>query len=323
MVHLGAIKFHVQNKNYDMGKKRKYPGSYNFFGKQIYVEVNRGNLTSIGSTVQLKIKDTHNTYDLLPQAKIFICFSSNTLEYVLHVQNELLLENLNPHQQVEWIPLAWNVLPPINTRGTSSNAQDIINTYIEKADHIVFIVKDYVADGLRTEWSKFSNHSNGKTVHLGIFANQNEQKVHNELDPLKQIVYFSFKDFNDILLHLKKEIHTEVILTGNEQKLQFVRTKEQLVCLQEHMKEQLVEFKREKANPRIIFRTEELINIIDKKGTEILKKNRKSHLTTPELIELKPVVKPIPTLTTIRHLPNLSLGKGGKGIHIKGVGKIK
>lgn len=306
-----------------MRQKRKYRGAYNLFGRQIYLEVSRGNLTSIGPKVQLKVKDTQNTYELLPQSKIFICFSSNTSEDVLRVQNELLLENLNPYQEIEWIPMAWNVLPTINARGTSYNAQDVINTYIEKADHIVFIVKDYIADGLKIEWSKFSNFSNGKIVHLGIFANNNEQKLHNELDPLKQIIHFSFRDFRDILLHLKKEIHPEVILSGNEQKLQFVQTKEQLLSLQTCMKEQLDEFKREKVNHRIISGMEELINTIDKNGTKIIIKNRNYRLTTPGLIRLGSVVKPAPVLVTTPHSPNSNIVKGTKSFMTNGVIKSK
>lgn len=304
-----------------MSKNTKYPGAFRIFGRTINIEVSRGYLTSIGDTVNLKVKGTQNKYRLLPQGRIFICFSGNTSEEVHRIQNELLLENLDPCQAIEWIPMGWNVLTPINEIGTTSNAQDVINTYIRKADHIVFVVKDAVGEGLRIEWDKFSKLSQTKTIHLVIYDNENRFKVHNELDPLKQITHFPYKDYKDILLYLKAKIHQQATLTGNEQKLQFVQTQEQLSQLQIGIKRQLTVLKVENVDPKIIIGMEKLIHTIDKKGTDILVKNKINLSNQPVLIKLDPVVRQTPVLIPKRPIPQM--GRSNKSKQIKGIRKTK
>lgn len=272
-----------------MGKRNRTPGSYRLFGKDLLVEVNRGRLTSLGPAVHLKVKDSQNTYELLPQGRIFICFSANTAEVVHRIQNELLLENISPNQAVEWIPMVWEVLTPIHECGTIYNAQDTINSYIDKADHIVFVVKDFVADGLKIEWDKFARKPSEKTIHLCIYANENEMKVHETLDPLKQNIHFPYTDHKDILLYLKSKIHPKAELTGKERKLHFVKTKEQLDELQTSLRMQTTIFKRENVNPQIIHGMEKLIESIDKKGPEILMKNANLPITQPVIIKLNSV----------------------------------
>lgn len=309
-----------------MGKNKKYPGSFRIFGRTINLEVSRGNLTSIGDAVNLNVKGTKSKYRLLPQGKVFICFSDNTSEEVHRVQNELLLENLDPCQAIEWIPMAWNVLTPINTIGTSNSAQDVINTYIQKADHIVFVVKDNPGEGLKIEWNKFSKLSQNKTIHLAIYDNENRLKVHDELDPLKQITHHPYNDYKDILLHLKAKIHPQATLTGNEQKLHFVQTPEQMSQLQIGIKRQLAVLKKEDVDPNIIIGMEKLIHTIDKKGSYILMRN-KNHssnlqiLNQPILIKLDPVVSP-----TSKFIPGNSrfqIGRSNKGKQIKGIRRTK
>ncbi len=297
-----------------MSKNKKPLGSIRLFGRTINYEVNRGTLTSIGDTVSLEVKGAKNKYHLLPQGKIFICFSGNTSEYVRRVQNELLIENLDPSQAIEWVPMAWNVLTPINTIGTAYNAQDVINTYIEKADHIVFIVKDDVADGLRTEWEKFSKLSSNKTIHLFIYDNENRFKIHNVLDPLKQFVHSPYMDYKDILLYLKAKVHPQAILTGNERKLHFVQTQEQLTILQIGMKQQLEVLKREKINPKIILGIETLIHSIEENGPEILMKNNTNAIKQPALIKLVPTIPILPI--TVKAIQSVT-GTGGKFKHYK------
>lgn len=304
-----------------MGKNTKYPGSFRLFGRTINIEVSRGNLTSIGETVNLKVNGVQNKYRLLPQGRIFICFSGNTSEEVHRVQNELLLENLDPCQAIEWIPMAWNVLTPINEIGTTSNAQDVINTYIQKADHIVFVVKDTVGEGLRIEWDKFSKLSQTKAIHLVIYDNENRFKVHNVLDPLKQITHLPYKDYKDILLYLKAKIHPQATLTGNEQKLHFVQTQEQLSQLQIGIKRQLAVFKKADADPKIIIGMEKLIHTIDKKGPDILVKNRINLSNQPVRIKIDPVVRPIPVLLPKRPIPQIGINNKGK--QIKGIRRTK
>lgn len=304
-----------------MGKNKKYPGSFRLFGRTINLEVSRGNLTSIGDIVNLNVKGAQSKYRLLPQGRIFICFSGNTSEEVHRVQNALLLENLDPCQAIEWIPMAWNVLTPINQMGTSSNAQDVINTYIQKADHIVFVVKDNAGDGLKIEWDNFSKQNQNKTIHLVIYDNENRFKVHNELDPHKQITHHAYKDYKDILLYLKAKVHPQATLAGNEQKLHFVQTHEQLSQLQITIKRQLAVLKIENADPKIIIGMEKLIHIIDKKGPDILMKNKISPSYKPVLIKLDSVVRPTPVLIPKRSMPQI--GKSNKGKQIKGIGRTK
>lgn len=304
-----------------MGKNNKYPGSFRLFGRTINLEVSRGNLTSIGETVNLNIKGAQNKYRLLPQGRIFICFSGNSSEEVHRVQNELLLENLDPCQAIEWIPMAWNVLTPINTIGTSSKAQDVINTYIQKADHIVFVVKDSAGEGLKIEWDYFSKLSLNKTIHLVIYDNENRLKVHDELDPLKQITHHPYKDYKDILLYLKAKVHPQAILTGNEQKLHFVQTQKQLSQLQTSIKRQLTVLKKEDADPKIIIEMEKLIHTIDKKGSDILISNKTYSSNLPILIKLDSVVRPTPSFQQGR--PTLQIGRNNKGKQIKGVRRTK
>ena len=289
MAHHGNINSAVRN---NMGKNKKNPGSFRIFGRTINLEVSRGNLTSIGDTVNLNVKGAQKKYRLLPQGKIFICFSGNTSEDVHRVQNELLLENLDPCQAIEWIPMAWNVLTPINTIGTSNSAQDVINTYIQKADHIVFVVKDNAGEGLKIEWDNFSELSQNKTIHLFIYDNENRFKVHDELDPKKQITHTPYKDYKDILLYLRAKIHPKAILTGNEQKLHFVQTSAQMSQLQISIKHQLTVLKRENADPQIIIGMEKLIHTIDKKGPDILMKNKNNSLNQPVLIKVDSVIRP-------------------------------
>lgn len=304
-----------------MGKNNKYPGSFSLFGRTINREVRRGSLTSIGEIVNLNVKGAQSKYRLLPQGRIFICFSGNSSEEVLRVQNELLLENLDPCQAIEWIPMAWNVITPINTIGTSSKAQDVINTYIQKADHIVFVVKDRAGEGLKIEWDKFSKLSLNKTIHLLIYDNENRFKVHDELDPLKQITHHPYKDYKDILLYLKAKVHSQAILTGNEQKLHFVQTPEQLSQLQTSIKRQLTVLKKEDADPKIIVGMEKLIHTIDKKGPDILIRNKTYYSSQPILIKLDSVIRPTPTFQSGK--PTLQIGRNNKGKQIKGVRRTK
>lgn len=304
-----------------MGKKKKIPGCYSFWGRRFNIEVNRGQLTSLGPTVRLKVKDSQNTYDLLPQGKIFICFSRNTSEIVHRVQNELLLENLNPHQSVEWIPMVWEVLTPLNAYGTDYSAQEIINTYIDKADHIVFIVKDSVGDGLKSEWDKYGRMSKDKTIHLCIYANENEMKVHKTLDPMGKNIHFPYSDFKDIIMYLKSRIHPKAELTGNEQKLHFVQTKEQLYQLRDNLRKQTSAFKREKVDPRIILGMERLIESIDKKGPEILIRNVSANILQPAIIKVNPLdVTKLP-LTRVCVIPSKEGKKGHKVSGFKHVPK--
>lgn len=304
-----------------MGKNTTYPGAFRFLGRTINIEVSRGYLTSIGDTINLKVKGTQNKYRLLPQGRIFICFSGNTSEEVHRVQNELLLENLDPCQAIEWVPMAWNVLTPINEIGTTSNAQEVINTYIQKADHIVFVVKDTVGEGLKIEWDKFSKLSQTKTIHLVIYDNENRFKVHNDLDPLKQITHLPYKDYKDIMLYLKAKIHPQATLTGNEQKLHFVQTQEQLSQLQIGIKRQLAVLKVENADPKIIIGMEKLIHTIDKKGTDIIVRNKINLSNQPVLIKLDPVVRQTPVLLPKRPIPQM--GRSNKSKQIKGIRRTK
>lgn len=108
------------------------------------------------------IKSRTGNFRLLPQGRIFICFSGNTSEEVLSVQNELLLENLRPDQIVEWQPMAWNAVGNISTFGEVGNAQNAIDKFADNADHIVFVVKDEIYEGLLHEWELWTSCPQGK-----------------------------------------------------------------------------------------------------------------------------------------------------------------
>ncbi len=253
-------------------KKKRHPGTYNVFGKKFNIEVKCGKVTRFGNDLNLYLKDNKDPYKLVPQVNVFICFSGNTSDEVLRVQNELLIRNLYPNQKIEWIPIAWNAIPEINAFGTDKTAQQIINTSISEADYIFFVIKDIIGKGIKEEWEIFGKHPNGKGVYLCIFDNDNTQKIHEELDPLNQIVYSPYKDYKDILLKIRDIEYAQLDLLKLGDKLKFVRTREQLVDIQNILINQLKELKQNNGDQNIIFKIKNLKEYIDKNGDNIINK---------------------------------------------------
>lgn len=189
------------------------------------------------------IKSRTGNFRLLPQGRIFICFSGNTSEEVLSVQNELLLENLRPDQIVEWQPMAWNAVGNISTFGEVGNAQNAIDKFADNADHIVFVVKDEIYEGLLHEWELWTSCPQGKKIYLFIYDNDNKKKIHDKLDSSKNIIYFPYKSSSDILVRLLREIQPELELSLENHKLSFVRTTSALKTYARCLKARINELK--------------------------------------------------------------------------------
>lgn len=133
-----------------------------FASNLVYVKV--GTLEDDGTNCRLKT--SHRDYKLLPQGKLFICFSSNCSDYVLHTKNSLLLENLKSNQLIDWQTTAWNVAGHIDTFGKKYKAKNAIDKFAANADHIIFVVKDLIYKGLEHEWKHWTSHSQNKHIHL-------------------------------------------------------------------------------------------------------------------------------------------------------------
>lgn len=243
-------------------------------------------------------------YFLLPQGKIFICFSGNTEKYVLQTQNKLLLENLRCKQTIDWQPTAWNVAGHIDTFSKEGDAQSVIDEFASFADDIIFIVKDSIHEGLRHEWDLWTQPSKGKNIHLLIYDNKNAPSIHKELDPDKKIIYKRFRSYQDIFIYILTEIGSELELNSNLNKLRFVRTVSEIKTVEGSMKNRMIELQSIGAGPRIINKFEKSIQTVENNRDEILKKSSLALLEGT--INVKTTYRPIPIKVGIPQIMDIA-----------------
>lgn len=231
-------------------------------------------------------------YRLLPQGKIFICFSENTEKYVFQAQNKLLLENLKSKQTVDWQPTAWNVAGHIDTFSKESDAQSVIDKFASFADDIIFVVKDTIHEGLRHEWDLWTQPSQGKKIHLLIYDNKNAPSIHDELDPNKKVIYKLFRSYQDILIYILTDIGSDLELNSNLNKLRFVRTVSEIKAVEVSMKKRMQELHSIGAEPHIINKFEKSIQTVETNRDEIIKK---SLIVFPEeTLKVNTTYRPVP-----------------------------
>lgn len=250
-------------------------------------------------------------FRLLPQGRIFICFSGNTSEEVLSVQNELLLENLRQNQIVEWQPMAWNAVGNISTFGEDINAQNAIDTFADNADHIVFVVKDEIYEGLLHEWELWTTNPQNKKIYLFIYDNDKKKGIHEKLDPSKSIIYFSYKSYSDILGRLLREIQPELELSLENHKLSFVRTTSALKTYKKNLKVRIDKLKSTKpVAPTRIDVLEKHLQFVERNQEQIINHNKKiiANLTVEDSelghFMVKPIHIGVPMIST--GLPNIN-----------------
>lgn len=260
----------------------------------------------------------YGRYTLLPQGRIFICFSGNTEKYVFQTQNKLLLENLRSKQTVDWQPTAWNVLGHIDTFSKEGDAQSVIDEFASFADDIIFVVKDSIHEGLRHEWDLWTQPSQGKKIHLFIYDNKNAVSIHNELDPNKKVIYKLFKSYQDILIYILTDIGSELELNSNLNKLRFVRTVSEIKAVEVSLKNRMQELHSIGAAPHIISKFEKSIQTVETNRNEILKKSLK--VFPEETIKVHTTYRPIPIkveippIVDMGSLTQISLNHGHPGV---------
>lgn len=253
-------------------------------------------------------------YTLLPQGKIFICFSGNTEKYVFQTQNKLLLENLRSKQTVDWQPTAWNVVGHIDTFSKDGDAQSVIDEFASFANDIIFVVKDSIHEGLRHEWDLWTQPSQGKKIHLLIYDNKNAPSIHNELDPNKKVIYKLFRSYQDILIYILTDIGSELELNSNLNKLRFVRTVFDIKAVEVSMKKRMQELQSIGAEPHIINKFEKSIQTVETNRNEILKKTSFVFLEdtakTNTTYRPIPIKEDIPLIVDMNSLIPISLNRG-------------
>lgn len=246
----------------------------------------------------------YGRYTLLPQGKIFICFSGNTEKYVFQTQNKLLLENLRSKQTVDWQPTAWNVAGHIDTFSKGGDAQSVIDEFASFADDIIFVVKDSIHEGLRHEWDLWTQHSQGKKIHLLIYDNKNAPSIHKKLDPNKKVIYKLFKSYQDIFIYILTDIGSELELKSNLNKLRFVRTVSEIKAVEVSMRNRMQELQSIGAEPNIINKFEKSIQTVETNRDEILKKS--SLVFTEGTINVNTTYRPIPVKVEIPQIVDMS-----------------
>lgn len=242
-------------------------------------------------------------YFLLPQGKIFICFSGNTEKYVSQTQNKLLLENLRSKQTIDWQPTAWNVAGHIDTFSKEGDAQSVIDEFASFADDIIFVVKDSIHEGLRHEWDLWTQPSKGKNIHLLIYDNQNAPSIHKELDPNEKVIYKLFRSYQDIFIYILTDIGSELELNSNLNKLRFVRTVSEIKAVEVSMKNRMQELQSIGAEPHIINKFEKSIQTVETNRDKILKKS--SLLFPEEIINVNTTYRPIPIKVEIPQIVDM------------------
>jgi hypothetical protein len=246
----------------------------------------------------------YGRYTLLPQGKIFICFSRNTEKYVFKTQNELLLENLRSKQTVDWQPTAWNVAGHIDTFSKEGDAQSVIDDFASFADDIIFVVKDSIHEGLRHEWDLWTQPSKGKNIHLLIYDNKNAPSIHKELDPNKKIIYKTFRSYKDILIYILTDIGYELELNCNLNKLRFVRTDSEIEAVELSIRKRMQELLSNGAGHYIIAKFEKSIQTIETNRNEIL--NKTSLVFTEKTINMNTIYRQIPLKVEIPQIVDMS-----------------
>jgi len=229
----------------------------------------------ISENYGFRLRSKFGDYTLLPQAKIFICYSSNTSEEVLSLQNELLIENLKPKQIIDWRPMAWNAVGNVATFGEKRDAQSVIDNFANEADHIVFVVKDKICEGLFHEWELWTSNPNGKQIYLFIYDNENIKTLHDKLDPSKKIIYYNYHTSNDILARLLREIQPELEISLENKKLSFVRTPLTLQLYEKALKLRITELKSCGHNNASIERLEKHLIYVEQNQQQIINRNKK------------------------------------------------
>ena len=218
----------------------------------------------------------------VPQAKLFFCFSRNTSDEVLLIQNHLLLANMLPQQRIDWVPMAWNVMGNVSAFGLDSyNAQDMIDIYARRADYIIFVIKDEVYKGLLHEWELWTKNPEGKIIYLFIYDDDKKSEVHAQLDPYQKIIYRPYTTYQDILICLLSEIQPKFELSLETQKLSLVRTSADMQCYIKALKSRIKYLQTSRFNDTTVKELEKHLHVVEQTEDQIIRHNKQQLFFQP------------------------------------------
>lgn len=96
-------------------------------------------------------KNIGKAINRLDHSDIFVCHAGDTDSIVADLQKVIGDRNNNPTVYVRWSVLDWRRIPHLQKEGCK-DCQDMINKYIDKCEHILFVIKDRVGHYTMREW---------------------------------------------------------------------------------------------------------------------------------------------------------------------------
>lgn len=213
-------------------------------------------------------------YRILPNGKLFICFAGNMSEIALAVQNGLLLDNLRPYHNVNWLPYAWNVIDDINVYGSLYKAQEVINKFIDKADYVLFLINGEMGVDTLKEWHHCTDIFTGRQIYLGLFKDKDNIAQREKYDPNHQGIFFTFEDANDVLVYIYRHIQPRLIEAKLEEQLSLIIDKPKLSTYASYLDSEISEMKRLKMPAEVILPFVKMANKIETQARSILIQNR-------------------------------------------------
>jgi len=141
---------------------------------------------------------------------IFICHSGDTDNVVKSIQRNLGDSVNCPNNILRWSIIDWHKIGHLQ-KSNCGDCQDLINREIDKADYVIFIIKEKLGHYTLREWFYCLERLNKKRVYLFIDKKTTSdalkyKRIEDILFPAGYIVADSYKNARDIVAFIENEI---------------------------------------------------------------------------------------------------------------------